>query len=184
MNEYEGCKVDWKEIASKVGSLQPDGSQISSTRHAQDALEVILGKEFIHQAVDYYVSAQPGSELARSVLWRLKSWTAMQRCHEIYEAESEPNEKASAIELLRVCSDHRVLPWISRYLTDEDESIQLWGAGVVDQLIWSELVEPDDCQSLLAKMKTHSNENVRERYDWIMSFLEDRKIEDDESTSD
>lgn len=180
MKDNPEIKADWNELAVKVGSIQKDGNQYSSTRHAQDALELILGKDFFRNAVDFYVSGRPGAELARSVLWHLTPWTAMQRCHEIYQTRSNAEEKSSAIELLRVCADVRVLPWVEEYLSDENKGVQLWGAGVVDQLLWKELVDFEECESLLSQMKTHTNEQVREMYQWIISFLKDREVDEDE----
>jgi hypothetical protein len=77
--------------------------------------------------------------------------------------------------LLRVVADSRAVPWIATYLADGDPEIQSWGAGIVDQLLFSDLVEPEDCESLLQAMAQHPNESVRERHAVIVHFLADRE---------
>ena len=49
--------------------------------YARQAIEILLGEEILRQAVDYYISAEPGSELARYVLWQIHPWSAMNHCY-------------------------------------------------------------------------------------------------------
>ena len=95
----------------------------------------------------------------------------MERCYELYNNSDDIDTRRSAVELLRVVADGRVLPWIPRFLTDSDDSIQLWGAGIVDQLLWSNLLEFDECEDVLELMAEHPNDQVREKYFSIQSCL-------------
>ncbi|MEO0853029.1 MAG: hypothetical protein AAFY15_05955 [Cyanobacteria bacterium J06648_11] len=127
--------------------------------------------EAVRTSVDYYVSGQPGSELARQVLWQIHPWSAMQRCKEIYDRSDDIHARRSAIELLRVVADARAVFWIEDFLNDPDEDIQNWGAGIVDQLLFSHLVDPEELSELLAKMAAHPNERVRRMHELIEDFL-------------
>jgi hypothetical protein len=166
--------VDWTELALRVGSLDASGEH-SGTHLARAALEEIIGPHVFREAVDHYVSGAPGGELARSVLWHCRPWSAMQRCHELYTATSDLEVRRRSVELLRVVADRRALPWVAEYLANPDMEIQGWGAGIVDQLLWSELVDPEDCEFLLVVIENHPNEAVRERGAFIKEFMGNRE---------
>src|SRR6266511_3757860 len=144
--------IDWRDLAQRLGSLEASGGEQAGSRMARLALDEIIGAEVFRSAVDHYVSRAPGAELARHVLWLVHPWSAMERCHEIYTERSELGACRNAIELLRVVADRRALPWIATYLADEDPEIQCWAAGIVDQLLFSDLVEVEECEFLLRAM--------------------------------
>jgi hypothetical protein len=95
----------------------------------------------------------------------------MRRCHELFLTSPDPGARRSAIELLRVVADKRALPWIPEYLADPDPRIQFWGAGIVDQLLYSGLIDIEDCQPILQIMATHANPKVHEQYEALMEIL-------------
>ena len=99
----------------------------------------------------------------------------MQHCYEIFRSDRNIDDRRAAVELLRVAADERALGWISEFLEDDDQVIQTWGAGVLDQLLWSELVEPEAAEDLLAQAANHKNESVRERAEFIRGFLHHRQ---------
>ena len=78
----------------------------------------------------------------------------MQRCYEIFESGEALDDRRAAVELLRVVADRRALAWIPELLADEDAEIQAWGAGVLDQMIWSELIDADEAEDLLQRSAT------------------------------
>lgn len=163
--------INWSEIARGIGAQDGCGS----TQMARLALEQILGEDALREMVDYYISQQPASELVRHVLWLLHPWSAMQRCYEIYKGNAPLEDRMSAVELLRVVADSRALQWIAEFLGDSDPAIQGWGVGVLDQLLWSHLVEQEDCSALLEQARMHSNPSVRDKASFIDTFLKDRK---------
>lgn len=95
----------------------------------------------------------------------------MCRCYEIFNGPETVEARRTAVELLRVVADRRALPWIPEFLQDDDALIQAWGAGVLGQLLWSELIEPEEAERLLIAVDQHSNEPVRERAEFIRGFL-------------
>lgn len=163
--------IDWQSLAEKLQSGNRGGTEL-----ARRALIEIIGEEAISASVDHYIDLRDGSELARSVLWLLRPEAARRRCLEIYQNDSDLERRQMAIELLRVLATRDTLPWVSTFLTDPDPTIQNWGAGVVDQLLWSELVVPAECAALLHTMKTHPSASVRERYEFVQGFLNDRAL--------
>jgi hypothetical protein len=73
--------------------------------------------------------------------------------------------------LLRVVADHRTLNWVGEFLDDPDEIVQSWGIGVLDQLLWRDLVLPEEAESLLIRAEGHANPVVREKAGSIRGFL-------------
>jgi hypothetical protein len=144
---------------------------------AREAIELLLGEDAMREAVDYYVSFQPGSELARCVLWEIHPWSAMQRCYEIYRDGKDLGDRRAAVELLRVVADRRALPWVQDFLQDPDPVIQQWGMGLVDWLAWCELIEPDETRSILDSARQHENPHVREKISFIESYLGKREAD-------
>jgi hypothetical protein len=78
-----------------------------------------------------------------------------------------------------VIADRRALPWIAEFLNDRDPGIQASGIGVLDQLLWSELLEPGEAESLMKAAEQHQNEHVRERANFIRDYLGAREGADD-----
>jgi hypothetical protein len=160
-------KIDWQSLAKKLKCENRGG-----TGYAQQALSEILGDEAIIEAVEYYISGGIGSELARSVLWHIHPKAGIEHCYKIYRNENENIERRRfAVELLRVLADETALKWASEFLSDPDQEIQMWGAGLVDQLLWSHFIEEEDCKDILEIMKEHQNPEVKSRYEVIIQFL-------------
>jgi hypothetical protein len=172
------AKIDWEELASRLGLLTADGES-SGSDQARRALELILGEDALRASVDYYLAYGRGSELARSVLWQLHPWSAMSYCYEIFKGPHAIETRRTAVELVRVVADRRALPWISEFLADKDADIQAWGVGVLDQLLWSELIKPEESEDLLRAAEQHANEAVRERAEFIRGFLHTRAERDE-----
>jgi hypothetical protein len=166
--------IDWEKLAEDVGSRK-NGQESGSRDYAQAAIERIIGVENIRQAVDHYVAGDPGSGLIRSVIWRIHPFSAMERCYEIYKHDPDLENRRMAVELLRVAADRRVLPWIEEFLNDEDQSIRAWGFGIVDQLLWSELVWENEAAHLIELAEKSSDDYLREKAVFVRGFLRERK---------
>ena len=164
--------VDWEALARQLGAFE-NGGGYSSTM-AKQAIEILLGEEIFQSAVDYYISFQPGYELARFVLWQIRPGSAMKHCYDIYKTEKDVDIKRDAIELLRVVADRRALGWVGEFLDDPDEGIQIWGIGLLDQLLWSDLIEPEEAELFLKQAENHNNPGVRETAESVREYLKDR----------
>ncbi len=167
--------INWEQLGRELGTLRADGEHVGRD-DARRAIERLIGEDRLRAAVDYYVVGGPGSELARHVLWQLRPWSAMQRCYDIYRTAADAETKASSVELLRVVADRRALPWTAEFLADPNPGVQLWGAGLLDQLLWSHLIESAECADLLRTVQEHPNDQVRERGECIRKYLKERKL--------
>ncbi len=166
--------IDWEQLAKSVGAIS-EGGESGSNRFAWKAIENLIGEENIKEAVEHYIGGGPGSELARFVIWQIHPWSAMEYCYEIYKTDSDLENRRAAVELLRVAADDRVVPWIRDFLEDQDIAIRAWGFGVVDQLLWSELVEEDDVLELIELAEKSADENLQENINFVKGYLSSRK---------
>jgi len=166
-------EINWDELATTLGLLIKNGER-GSSEAARRALEVLIGEDALRASVDYYIAGRSGAELARCVLWQLHPWSAMTYCYDIFKGPRSLEDRRMAVELIRVVADCRALPWVAEFLDDEDTDIQLWGVGVLDQLLQSRLIEPEQVEDLLRMAERHQNVAVRERAEFIRSFLGSR----------
>jgi hypothetical protein len=150
--------VDWGAVAKSIGVSPDQGGSVA----AQAAICGLLGEDALREAVDWYVAGKPGAELARSVLWQLHPPSAMRRCKELIEESSNSEVRASAVELLRVVADARVLEWVPGFLADAQCEVQEYGVLIVDQLAFSLLVSEEQAEPVLLAAETSSNAKVRE----------------------
>lgn len=162
--------IDWEKLVGHLGLLRA-GGEIVSSDDARRAMELIIGESALRESVEYYIEGGPGSELARHALWQLRPQSAMNHCYEIFKSTRPIFERRMAVELVRVVADQRALPWVKEFLTDPDEGIQLWGVGLLDQLLWSQLVEPIDGEAALRMAEAHSSKGVGEKARFIRDFL-------------
>ncbi len=163
-------KIDWQIVAKESGWK----GHSCGREDAKKAIELLLGAENIRAAVDDYISFKPHFELIRNILWYLQPPIAMDYCYDLFKNSKDLETRIYAVELLRVVADKRVVKWIPEFLNDANPAIQNWGIGVLDQLLWSSLVEFDEVKVLLKKSTTHKNEAVRENVDFIIKYLRKR----------
>jgi len=156
--------IDWLSLSEEMGLItwyEEGRNESGGTREAREAIARILGDDEMRAAVDYYVSGAPGSELARSVLWLLHPVAAMDRCVEIFRSDADIEDRRSAVHLLEVAADTRTLELVPEFLADPDDVIPMWGIGIVDQLMISNLVDFEDVRTLLSMAEEHPNPRVR-----------------------
>jgi HEAT repeat protein len=168
--------IDWTALARELGTLSASGES-GGDQIARAALVRLLGPRQIDLAIEHYLRFEQGYELVRSVLWLLRPPHAMNACLRIYREDPDLDRRRSAVELLRVVADARALSWIDELLSDDDDGIQCWGVGVLDQLVWSELVDPDDpaVEALLRRAEGHESEGVRQRAQFVRGVIASRR---------
>jgi hypothetical protein len=168
--------IDWTAIAHALGTIRPDGESGGSNT-AKLALEMILGRDALRCAVDFYVACKAGRELVRAVLWMLHPWSAMERCYEIYKTCDDRENRIAAVELLSVVGDARALLWIAEFLKDPEPEIQNMGGLALEQFLFGGNVPPERCGELLAMVRNHGNENVRQHAAKIDLWLREQSRE-------
>jgi hypothetical protein len=164
--------VDWRELASRVGSITDHGER-GGTAVARLALEAMLGDDTLRGAVEHALSFEPGAELAMSVLAHVRSLRATELAYALYKSSSD--ERAGrAVWLIKHIAYPRALAWVEEFLADD--RVAGWGVDVLDQLLWTGHVDPDDPEALrlLGLAERHPSGHVRERAAFIRRFLADR----------
>ena len=167
-------QIDWAKLGAEIGLKASYGEYGCGSDDARRALECIVGEDVLRASVDYYVEHRFGCELARAVLWQLHPFSAMLRCYEIFKSSESCESRRAAVELLRVVADGRAMAWISEFLEDEDALVQVWGIGVLDQLLGSNLIETESAEMLLRTAEQRRNRSVREQAAFIRSYLDSR----------
>jgi hypothetical protein len=170
-------KANWSVLAREMGTLIDSRSEIGGSDLGTQVIEHLLGAEFFEQAVEHYISGEPGAELARSVLLRLRPWSGMKHCYEIFKTSKNSDKRTYAVELLPYVGDRRVLQWIPEFLADPDETIQNLSMRIIDQFLYRHLVCEEDVQPILEAALSHERAYIREQATLYLTTDEDEKEE-------
>jgi len=158
--------IDWREIASQVGGLEPDGNErIAGTDGGRRALEILLGEENIREAVDHWADGKPGEFTAEMVLRIIMSSVAMERCYEIYKSEPASHRADAAVFLLSEMADVRVLPWVREFLEDSSEGIRWNGLMALEMILKGPLGDAGiaSAKEQLIRAESDCDQRLRER---------------------
>jgi len=161
--------TDWKELAERLGLIHNDGES-GGDRYAEQALQEILGEEWILQTVEHILSYKKGSEIAMNCLRLIRSKKAATLAYQIYKSSS--NDRADrAVWLIKHLEHPIAITWVEEFL--DDDNVKHWGLGVLDELLWHELVPYDDyTKALLEKSENVSPEQVQ----FIREYLAERDL--------
>jgi hypothetical protein len=162
--------IDWTKLAVEVGSISESGER-GGTYFAERALEEIMGEENLINGVRHVLDGKPGAELVMNVLRHISSLKALEAAYEQYKVSSG-ERAARAVWLIKHICHPRSTAWIEEFLLDDN--VAGWGVGVLDQLLWSHSVEPEDVEHLIALAEQHEIESVREQAAFIRDYLRNR----------
>lgn len=154
--------IEWQEVAKRVGDIRGDAY---STPTGRRALEIVVGEANVRDAVDYWISQQPGCFTAESVLSVMRPRIAMDRCYEIYKSESDSENAVSAVFLLASFADDAALRWVHEFLEDRNRGIHWNGLAVLRTILYGPLGDTaiDAATQLLGKAEQDSDPEIRER---------------------
>lgn len=144
--------VDWRALARKLGTISfTDGgwSERGGGSVAARALNLIIGENLAVGAVDFYLSHEPGREVARSVLRMLRPSSATERCLEIFRSDPDSEVASHAIELLRSISNSPVLEHFDELMASQNANTRAWTMCVLDGLYMAGELEIEDGWSFL-----------------------------------
>jgi hypothetical protein len=165
--------IDWcqlgRDVRLKHGWDVDDES--FGTEEARAALCELIGDDAMRAAVDYYVDALPAGELARCALMILRPAAAVERCLEIYRGDPDPRRRVLALEALRWTADSDVLPVLHELYRDPDPAVQRAGVALLDQLLWTGSVFPDQGELFLRLAEEHANPYLPEAAAMIRDYL-------------
>jgi hypothetical protein len=89
-------KTDWQALSKKLGVLKEDGSEMYQGINSSQALEEILGDEWLQDAIDTFIEGKPGNELAIKTLRFIYSPKAAAMAFKIYNDNKDiDSQKAS-----------------------------------------------------------------------------------------
>jgi HEAT repeat protein len=159
-------KINWEQLAQQIGSIKEDPILGKHERGGDDvarkALELILGNDFIQDAVAYYVEDSKGTELVLSILRLLRSVAAMNHCYEIYHADGNIERRRHALALLAYIADYHALGWVAEFLEHPDEEVNILSIWILDNLLLKyELEQPELFRLMLEKAEQHTSQRVR-----------------------
>jgi hypothetical protein len=83
-------KTNWEDLSKKLGVLNFDGSETYSGQSMQ-AIEEILGDEWIENTIDCFIEGKKGNELAIKTIRRIGSNKAAAYAYKIFTANKETN---------------------------------------------------------------------------------------------
>lgn len=91
-------KINWEALSKKLGVLQADGSELYSGQSMQ-ALEEILGVEWIQNTIDYFIEGGKGNELAIKTIRRIGSNKAADYTYLLFETYKETDIQKASLAL-------------------------------------------------------------------------------------
>jgi hypothetical protein len=156
-------KVSWQELANNLETITNVG-ELGGTDLATKVLEYVIGTNFFEDAVENYVCFDPGYELARSVLSRLRTDSATLHCYKVYKSAESIVKKRAAIELLAAAGTEITLQWIPEFLSDSDPEgdIPRFAMRILEQLLYRHIINEDKAEPLYRLALQHSDTYVRE----------------------
>jgi hypothetical protein len=90
-------KTDWQALSKKLGILKEDGSEMYQGINSSQALEEILGDEWLQDALDTFIEGKPGNELAIKTLRFIYSPKAAAMAFKIYDENKDSNQQKASI---------------------------------------------------------------------------------------
>ena len=95
-------KTNWEALSLKMGVLQPNGSELYLGQSKQ-AIEEILGQNWIEEAVDWFIEGKKGNELAIKTLRYIGSQKAAEYAHNIFTENRTSNVNKANLALWAIC---------------------------------------------------------------------------------
>ncbi|MEO1485891.1 MAG: hypothetical protein AAFU57_09095 [Bacteroidota bacterium] len=167
-------KTDWnrldKDLSKEIKSY--------GTIRAKKALETILGDTWIEDAVQKATEYNAhSSELAMDCLRHISSVKAAKIAYQIYLNDTNNDRKSMAVWLIKQLAVEESYEWIEDFLNDQN--VMVWGIGVLDQLLWCEIIDYEDEKErvdyLFELSLNNSNGALKENVDFIKSYLHERE---------
>jgi hypothetical protein len=157
-------KTDWQVLSKKLGVIREDGSELYLGIHSAQALEEILGDEWLQHAIDTFIEGTPGNELAIKTLRYICSPKAAQMAYIIYDENKELDEQKARMAVWAL-SDIRTplaMDYVEEIMKDnryEGISFAVYRNLVFDHLHWFEKVR---VYNILNKFADDLNEEKTE----------------------
>ena len=166
--------MNWDELDKRLTS--EFNVQGMGTHRAQKALETILGDEWISEAVEKAIDYNGhSSELAMNCLSHISSLKAAKMAYEIYKTDKDEDRRRMSVWLIKHMHVKESYEWIEEFLNDKE--VIGWGLGVLDQLLWCDVIDYEDerINYLLDIALLNSAGELSVNVDFIRRYLKEKE---------
>jgi hypothetical protein len=145
--------TNWEILATEMGILNPDGSESYLGQYEYDALEIILGDEWIQHAVDTFINGEKGNELAIKTIRKLRSKKAAEYAFKVFLDNKNTEEQKANLAIFAMCDILHPLcmTYVATFL--QYEKFTNTGLWLMRQLLFDGTIFYDKKQ-LIALLKT------------------------------
>jgi hypothetical protein len=113
-------KTNWEQLSRKLGVLKPDGSELLIGNNSAEALEEILGDEWLQDTLDTFIVGKPGNELAIKTLRFIRSERVAKMAYAIFRENKDTDEQKARLAIWAM-SDIRMpicLDYVEEFIKD------------------------------------------------------------------
>jgi hypothetical protein len=155
--------TNWAVLGKKLGTLGEDGSEtLVGQNNFSDALEEILGEEWIHDSVDAFMEGRKGSHLAHKTVGFLRSRKAAVYAYSLFKKYKKKDiQKANLAIFALMDILHPVcMTYVSEFLSDK--TYQQMGVALLRNLIFDNhrLYKKEDLDALFSMAEKVDAETV------------------------
>jgi hypothetical protein len=155
--------TNWELLGKKLGTLQDDGSEtLFGPNNFGDALEEILGEEWIHDTVDAFIEGRKGSHLAVKTVGFLRSRKAAVYAYSLFRKHKKTDiQKASlAIFALMDILNPICMTYVSEFLSNK--TYQQMGVALLRNLIFDNhrLYKKEDLKTVFSMAEKIDAETI------------------------
>jgi hypothetical protein len=156
-------KTDWQALSKKLGVLKEDNSELYQGINSSQALEEILGDEWLQHTLDTFIEGTPGNELAIKTLRFISSTKAAEMAYKIYSNNKDSDQQKASIAVWAL-SDIRTEKSMD-YIEEIIERPEYEGiaVGVLRNLIFDHihLFEEQRLYNVLNKVSQKYNDDTK-----------------------
>jgi hypothetical protein len=138
--------TNWEELSRKLGVLQPDGGEFYTTANSAQALEEILGDEWLKHTLDTFIEGTPGNELAIKTLRFIRTEKAAKMAFEIYRKNKETDTQKARLAIWAL-SDIR-MPICMDYVEEfiQNQAFEGNAIGLLRNLVYENVIEYEEAR--------------------------------------
>jgi hypothetical protein len=89
--------TNWEQLSRQLGVLKEDGSELYKGFNSSEALEIILGDEWLQHALDTFIAGKPGNELAIKTLRFISSERVAKMAFKIYTNNKDTDKQKASL---------------------------------------------------------------------------------------
>jgi hypothetical protein len=169
--------TNWEELSEKIGVLKKDGSESFIGNHSAEALEEILGDEWLKDTLDTFIEGNSGNELAIKTLRYIRSKRAAKMAYEIFTQNKNVNIPKARLAVWAM-SDIR-MPVCIDYVEEciGDENYEGVAIGVLRNLIYDNTYPYDVARlnKIFDKIKEEYQEEIAPLRTYVQQQYQTKK---------